>query len=142
MAGVIVVAALAGAGRSRRARLELAGLIVFFALVEPVFAIGIYFIAWHSWRHILRLATIQPAARAALQSGHGAQAIGRVLLAALPCTALAVAGMAIFGALLAGHLLQPAGAVAIALAVIAALTVPHTLLVAWLDRQQPGAGRA
>jgi Brp/Blh family beta-carotene 15,15'-monooxygenase len=138
---------LAGSGQGTRERLELAGLATFFALVEPVFAVGLYFIAWHSWRHIARLATLEPVAAAAIEAGRPARAVARVLRAALPCTALALVGLAGFGAVLAVDTSSAQQVTAVALAMIAALTVPHAVIVAWLDRaaarRRPAApGRA
>jgi len=124
---------LAGAGQGTRDRLELAGLIAFFALVEPVFAVGLYFIAWHSWRHIVRLGTLEPFAAAQMQAGHPRRAVVQVLLAALPCTAIALVGLGGFAALLAIHPSSGSQLTAVALAMIAGLTVPHALSVAWLD---------
>jgi Brp/Blh family beta-carotene 15,15'-monooxygenase len=94
------VVGVAGAGRRPREVLELAGLAAFFAIVDPVFAVGLYFMAWHSWRHVLRLATVCPRAARNLASGHPARAVGRVLRAAFPCTMLALGGLG----LLAGAL--------------------------------------
>lgn len=127
---------LLGLGESLRARLELLGVVVFFATVDPVFAVGLYFIAWHSWRHLVRLATIDPVAAAALAERRPVQAILRVLGAAIPCTLAALLGLLGFAALAAVRLSAPAQITAVALALIAALTVPHTILVAWLDRRR------
>jgi Brp/Blh family beta-carotene 15,15'-monooxygenase len=124
---------LAGSGQGVRERLELIGLIVFFAVVQPVFAVGLYFIAWHSWRHIVRLATLEPGARRQMRAGRPGRAVARVMVAAGPCTAVALAGLGGFAALLAIQPSSGAQITAAALALIAGLTVPHTLVVAWLD---------
>ena len=50
----------------RRDILEVALLIVVFATVEPLLAIGLYFCFWHSTRHIARLILIDPQGRQAL----------------------------------------------------------------------------
>ncbi len=130
---VAVVCAL-GAGRGRRPRLELVGLVAFFGLVQPVFAIGLYFIAWHSWRHTIRLAALEPTAASQMDDGHPLRAVATIMVAALPCTVVSLLGLCGFGALLAVHLTSTDQIIAVALALIAALTLPHTLLVAWLDR--------
>jgi Brp/Blh family beta-carotene 15,15'-monooxygenase len=130
---VLALICLAGTGQGTRERLELAGLAAFFALVDPVFAIGLYFIAWHSWRHIVRLATLEPAAAAALEDGRPARAVAFVLQAALPCTAVALAGLGGFAAVLAIDASSAQQVTAVALALIGALTVPHAVVVAWLD---------
>jgi Brp/Blh family beta-carotene 15,15'-monooxygenase len=130
---------LRGAGRDARERLELAGLLAFFALVTPVFAVGLYFLAWHSWRHILRLGALEPQAAGLLADGRTGAAVARILVLALPCTAIALTGLAALGVALAAHLASAPALTAVALALIAALTVPHTVLVAWLDRRRPSA---
>ena len=136
LAGVIVVAMICalGAGRGARERAELVGLVAFFALVQPVFAVGLYFIAWHSLRHIVRLGTLEPAAASQIADGRPLRAIISVMRAALPCTVAALLGLVGFGALLAVRLTSADQISAVALALIAALTIPHTLVVAWLDR--------
>ena len=134
--GLFAVVCLLGAGTTRRARLELLGLVVVFATVDPVFAVGLYFIAWHAWRHLVRLATLDPLAAAELHRRRPDRAMLTVLRAALPCTLAALLGLLGFAALLAVHLSAPAQITAVALALIAALTVPHTILVAWLDRRR------
>ncbi len=141
IAAFALVCAL-GAGQDRRARLELLGLVAFFALVQPVFAVGLYFIAWHSWRHIVRLATLEPTAAAQMNAGRPRAAVTTVMAATFPLTALSLLGLAGFGALLAVHLTAADQITAVALAMIAALTLPHTLLVAWLDHTAATRARA
>jgi Brp/Blh family beta-carotene 15,15'-monooxygenase len=137
----VALICLAGAGDSRRARLELAGLAGFFLLVDPVFAVGLYFIAWHSWRHIIRLSTVDPAASLQLARRRPARAIHTVIVAALPCTLIALAGLGGFAALLAIHITAAAQVTSVALALIAALTIPHAIIVAWLDAHTQGGAR-
>jgi hypothetical protein len=69
------------------------------------------------------------------------------MAAALPCTVVSLLGLAGFGVLLAVHLTSADQITAVALALIAALTLPHTCVVAWLDRTtwlslRPPAGEA
>ena len=139
LAGLIVAAAAgSGAGAGTRERLETIGLLVVFSLVDPVAAVGLYFIAWHSWRHVVRLAAIAPAGAERLRAGHPAAAVGVVLRAAIPCTVVALAGIAALAAALSVAPTAWPELIAPALALIAALTVPHSLLVAWLDHRGPG----
>jgi Brp/Blh family beta-carotene 15,15'-monooxygenase len=132
---------VAGAGRRLPEMLELAGLTAFFVFVEPVFAVGLYFMAWHLWRHVLRLTTVCPHARrrlAACQLGH---AVVQILRAALPCTILALAGLGALAAALDVRVIA-AEITAVALALIAALTIPHAAVVAWLDIHDRPAGES
>ena len=48
---------------------ELALLSAFFLLTPAVFAVGMYFLLWHSSRHILRLTASEPHQRALLDKG-------------------------------------------------------------------------
>ncbi len=126
---------LAGAGRGWRARLELAGLVLGFAVTQPVLAIGVYFIFWHSWRHLLRLSALRTGRGAAADSATPRE-VGAVLVAALPCSIIALGALAglVGTSLVTAHSApQLAGA---ELALIAALTVPHCIVVLWLDIQE------
>jgi Brp/Blh family beta-carotene 15,15'-monooxygenase len=111
-------------------------LVGFFAVVPPVFGIGLYFCVWHSLRHVARLSAITPDGRAALDEG----AIGAALAAfgrdAAPLTAASLG-------LLAGAFLLvprppsgPRGLIGLYLVLIALLTVPHTVVVGLMDREQ------
>jgi len=119
--------ALALAEGDRTSPAELAGLAAFFAVVPPVFAVGVYFVAWHSLRHVARLVALDPSAR-------GVPGFARD---AAPCTAVALAGVAALGAVLAVDPGAAAPVAGVALAVVFGLTLPHALVVAWMDR--PGA---
>ena len=109
---------------------EVAALAVFFAVVPPVWAVGVYFCLWHALRHLARLGP--------LVAGGSA---GRLALVAAPAT---VGALALIGALAvgAGRLDRPLAELGVYLVGIAALTVPHVLVVAWMDaRQGVWAGR-
>jgi Brp/Blh family beta-carotene 15,15'-monooxygenase len=138
--GLLVGAAALSAARSLRDRPraalldlgELAALTAFFLLTPALLAVGTYLLAWHAPRHVARLIAADPA-QAALSPLSGLWAWARE---AAPLTALSLAGLA----LLAGTAWQvPAAADAVgggALALIAALTLPHAAVVAWMDREQ------
>ncbi|MEM6326048.1 MAG: Brp/Blh family beta-carotene 15,15'-dioxygenase [Bacteroidota bacterium] len=120
-----VSAARRGAWRSLALDLgEVAVLTVFFAVLPPLWSVGVYFCAWHALRHLARLEPVvsprQP---------------GRFALLATPFTLGALVLFALGGWLLverpeAGDLL------AIYLVGIASVTVPHVLVVAWMDVRQ------
>jgi Brp/Blh family beta-carotene 15,15'-monooxygenase len=116
-------------GRERQALLPLALetslLFVFFAVVPPVLAVGLYFALWHAPRHIARLVLLDPA-----------PAPSRFVRDAAPLTGLALV-------LLAGlYLAVPAGEgnagslLAVYLVLISALTVPHAVVVSYMDARQ------
>jgi Brp/Blh family beta-carotene 15,15'-monooxygenase len=148
--GGLIVATLAlGAIRARRAddrRVaglprswavdagEVALLVAFFATVPPVLAVGVYFCLWHSARHVARLVLVDPRGRAALGEGRVAAALARFGRDAAPLTAASV------GLLGGVYLLVPVrptdlgGLVGLYLVLIAALTLPHVVVVSDMDR--------
>jgi Brp/Blh family beta-carotene 15,15'-monooxygenase len=112
--------------------IESVGLIVFFSFVPPVLAVGLYFCLWHGFRHVLRLISYE---------GSGAiddsitTRFRRFYHQALPFTG---ASVLIVGAVL---MLLPKGAessqwIGTYLVVISSLTVPHLLVVGWMDRRE------
>lgn len=118
---------------------ELALLAVFFLLTPPVFAVGVYFLVWHSPRHILRLMVSEPRQRALLESGRSAAALLAFHREALLFTVVPLIGITAIAVALA--VTGASQIAAISLAAIAALTYPHALVVAWMDWHQ-GVWRA
>lgn len=111
-------------------------LAVYFAIVPPVLAIGLYFCLWHSPRHIARLMLLDPPAVSEVENGKLLPALKRFARDAAPLTLAALgllAALYLYGpaapgdasALLAGYLV-----------LISALTLPHVVLVTWMDRRQ------
>ena len=101
---------------------EIAGLTAFFALVPPLWSVGVYFCLWHALRHLARLAP--------LVAGGSAR---RLALYATPGTLGAVALIAwVFADAFRGTV-DGVGAYLVG---IAALTVPHVAVVLWMDHRQ------
>ena len=140
LAVLAVVAAAVGVRMARRRFAAAAELVLLTvaALVVPAAAFfGAYFGTWHSGRHTARLVAEDPANGADLGAGR----LGRPLLrfartAALPTVAAVATVLALW---------VTAGGweafVAADLAVLAALTVPHVVVVTWLDARQRRAGQ-
>jgi Brp/Blh family beta-carotene 15,15'-monooxygenase len=108
----------------------------FFATVPPVLAVGVYFCLWHSVRHVARVLPLDGQTAATLAAGRLRPGLARFAAE----TALPTAGaLAIAGAM---WLLAPSpdptlrGVVALYLVVVAVLTLPHVVIVTWLDRIQ------
>lgn len=133
---LLLVGEIAYLGRQKEQwKLRLAedlGLIVFFTFVPPLLAVGLYFCFWHGLRHVLRLIRYK---------GEEAQLVsvaGRLkcfYCQALPFT---FASILMIGGIL---LLLPKLAglyefIGIYLVIISALTVPHLLVVEWMDRRE------
>jgi Brp/Blh family beta-carotene 15,15'-monooxygenase len=82
---------------------ETALLALFFVLVPPILAVGLYFCLWHAVRHILRLGAL----------GHST--LRQFSRDAAPITAISL-GMY--------------------LVLLSALTLPHVVIVSWMDARQ------
>jgi len=119
-------------------------LVAFFAVVPPVFAVGLYFCAWHSLRHVVRLLAVDEGAVAALEAGGYGVALARFVRDAAPLTVGALALFGVLYRLLPAPGASPLELVGAYLVLIAVLTLPHVIVVSWMDREQgvwtPGAG--
>jgi Brp/Blh family beta-carotene 15,15'-monooxygenase len=115
---------------------ETALLWAYFLAVPPVFAIGVYFCCWHSLRHVARVLTLDRSAVDALSAGRLGAALRRFALEAAVPT---LGGLAVLGGLWAVAP-SPAptveGVAAVYLVAIAVMTLPHVLVVTWIDRIQ------
>ena len=128
-AGFFVLRAAGDRAAVRRAlppvALETLLLFAFFAVVPPVLAVGLYFALWHAPRHIARLVLLDPA-----------RSPSRFVKEAAPLTGLALV-------LLAGLFLTvPLGQgnagslLAVYLVLISTLTLPHAVVVSYMDARQ------
>lgn len=114
---------------------ETVALAAYFALVPPVLAVGCYFCLWHAPRHIARLVAVDRAAVSA-GAGSGRRAVARFARDATPTT---LAALLLLGGLATAVPHPPGQAASLAglsLVLLAALTLPHTLVVLWMDRCQ------
>ncbi|WP_050031728.1 Brp/Blh family beta-carotene 15,15'-dioxygenase [Halorubrum halophilum] len=147
--GIVIAATLASVGlgyarvrrgASRRGWLRDAGevgvLWAWFLLAAPVFAIGVYFALWHSLRHVGRLVLVDPDAAAALGEGDTRRALGRFARDAAPLTLGGFVALAGVGIAAPAGIAAPGDLLAASLVGIAALTLPHVVVTAWLDRRQ------
>ncbi len=132
LTGVVLAALFLAAGDlgGRGPLLSLASetllLVVFFAVVPPVLAVGLYFTLWHAPRHVARLVLLDGTSAAGLRLG---PVLGRFARDAAPLTAVALGLLvALFFAVDvrsgdAGSLL------ALYLVLVSALTLPHAVVV-------------
>ncbi len=108
----------------------------YFLVIPPIMAIGFYFCFWHSTRHIARLALVDDRARSALSTGNFAGALKRFARDATPMTVAAVAIIAALALVVpsfSGGLKPLFGVYLVGIAV---LTLPHVVVVSWMDREQ------
>ena len=143
--------ARAGGGATGRARLvdvaETTLLAGMFSVVPPVLALGVYFNAWHSLRHVARLLAIAGPTRSLVDSGRLFAAFVAFQAGALPMTCGALALVVGLGLVVGRSLVGVEDLGLVALVALSALTLPHVLVVAWMDLRQgvwsarPGRGR-
>lgn len=126
------VAAALQARSARRAACETAALVALLLAAPPLVAFSVYFCAMHSPRHVLRTLARVPAG----------QARGALLLALWPTLAVlaALATGAWLGWLKQGLPFE-AGVMQLVFVSLAALTLPHMLLLEQVRRRAQRAGR-
>ncbi len=124
-----------GDGRRLTVVAHFAETVLYVALcawLPPEFAVGVYFIFFHSWRHLLRLAW--------LRTGTGsAKAIGGLLVQGW---FFSVGGLLLLGltaSVLAGGRPWLEAARSTYPLVLFALTMPHAALVFWIDTREARA---
>ncbi|MGY1734467.1 beta-carotene 15,15'-dioxygenase, Brp/Blh family [Geodermatophilus sp. SYSU D00684] len=109
---------------------EVAVLLVLVLVVPPPAAFGVWFGCWHAVRHVARLVATDPANADHLARGRLGAPLRRFAVAAALPTLAVLAVLALLWPAAGGwH-----GSLATALPVLAALTLPHALVVARLDR--------
>jgi Brp/Blh family beta-carotene 15,15'-monooxygenase len=119
---------------------EVGLLWLFFAAVPPVLAVGLYFTVWHALRHIARLLLVDPPATAALGAGDARRALWRFTRDAAPLTLVSLVLIAALAFVVpadpAALARTPDDLLALYLVGIAVLTLPHVVVVTWMDRVQ------
>jgi Brp/Blh family beta-carotene 15,15'-monooxygenase len=120
---------------------EMALLWGYFLLVPPILAIGLYFCLWHSLRHVVRAIALGDESSAGT-TGIGAPDADRSVVRefarfAREAAPLTAGALVIFAGL---YVLAPVadvlGLIALYLVLLAILTLPHVLVVTWMDGKQ------
>jgi Brp/Blh family beta-carotene 15,15'-monooxygenase len=109
---------------------------LFFLVVPPVLAVGLYFTLWHSLRHLVRLAALDARDRSSPRFGVGAVSLSEVVCDAVPLTAAAVGFLLALAALVPTRPASVPEFAGVYLVLLAALTLPHVVVVSRLDRLQ------
>lgn len=112
---------------------ELFLLIVFFIFVKPIFSLGLYLFLWHSLRHLMRLYLINDEFKVTLFSSGLIKTQAKYLLKALPTLSLATIFMMCLYPLFPQFKETP---LQIFLIFISSVTVPHTVLIVWMDMKE------
>lgn len=115
---------------------EVTLLVGFFLTVPPILAVGLYFTFWHALRHIGRLIALDLGAQRALEDARYRAVIARFTRDSAPLTAASLVLFALLYLLVPVTPTDISALVGVYLVFIAALTLPHVLVVAWLDHHQ------
>jgi Brp/Blh family beta-carotene 15,15'-monooxygenase len=116
--------------------LETGLLAGYFALVPPVLAVGLYLCLWHAPRHVARLALLDKESARSLASGRVTPALRRFARDAAPLTLAAVALLVGLYLVAPGAGASPSALLALYLVLISALTLPHVVVVSFMDYRQ------
>lgn len=109
----------------------LVGALGLFA--PPLVAFAVWFGGWHAMRHCARMLTVEPDCAALMDSGQSRAAVLRLIrLAAWPSIAALTTVLVLGWITMTAS--DPAVVVAEILRLLLALTVPHMVVVWWLDR--------
>lgn len=112
---------------------EIGLLWIFFYTISPILAVGVYFCVWHGVRHIARLMLIDSNTQEMLANGRFWSACARFMGDSAPLTAVSLlflGGLFLFTGDDGTNLLD---LTALYLVLISMLTLPHTILVCWMD---------
>ena len=134
LAAVIAIVAALRSGRTAVA-LDVTLIGVLGMLAPPLAAFAVWFGGWHGLRHTARMMTVEPGCAALLAEGRRRDAVSRLgRLAAMPSVAALTAVSGLMWLTATAN--DPAVAVAEVLRVLLALTVPHMVVVFWLDQAE------
>lgn len=111
-------------------------LAVYFSLVPPILAIGVYFSLWHALRHVARLMLIEKESKKALRLGRALPAFINFFRDAAPLTLVALAILGGLYSIVPGGVSGPDTLLALYLVLISLLTLPHVVIVCFMDRRQ------
>lgn len=108
-------------------------LLLLLAFTPPLVGVGTYFVAFHAWRHLLRLAQIRDQLGPSVKIPLWLHSLGRLLLFAIPLTLATLAFLPALPRFLGLQPVSQEGWVGTYLILLAVLTLPHAILVGWVD---------
>ncbi len=112
--------------------LETGVLLLLFRAAPPLLSFACYWVAFHAWRHLLRMeGTLQPSGPLPLW-----RAVVDFHRRTLPLTVLSLLGLGVIFLVWPALLHGSAQVVTAYLILLSALTVPHAVVVGWLDKEE------
>ncbi len=115
--------------------LELGLLTLFFWLLTPLFAVAVYFVAVHSWRHVFRLGVYEEKTDAGEFSAPVLRVIAGFYMKALPITVLSLLGLVAVYLVFRADLSPLTAWTSAYLVLLSALTVPHAILISLTEKR-------
>ncbi|NCW27295.1 MAG: hypothetical protein EBV83_03200 [Verrucomicrobia bacterium] len=112
-------------------------LFLLLALTPPLVGVGTYFVGFHAWRHLLRLTEIRDQLIPSSDIRVWLHSFGRLLLFAVPLTIATLALIPTLPFFLGLHPIILEQWVGTYLILLAVLTLPHAILVGWIDIRSP-----
>jgi len=120
----------------RGAWIETCVLLLLFYLTPPLLSVGIYFMAFHAWRHLLRLGSLRDQLSSVDLSTPWLRSVFKLLLLSCPLTLATLVFLPWIPSLM--RAMPPnQNWVGPYLILLAVLTLPHAILVGWIDKKHP-----
>jgi beta-carotene 15,15'-dioxygenase len=115
--------------------IETSLLLILFYLTPPLLAVGTYFVAFHSWRHLLRLSALRDQLTSFEPLSRWTHSFTQLLLLSIPLTLASLAFLRWIPPFLTSSFPKGENWVGPYLVLLAVLTLPHAILVGWIDKK-------
>ena len=110
-------------------------LLILFYLTPPLLAVGTYFVAFHAWRHLLRLSALRDQLTSFEPLSRWTHSFTQLLLLSIPLTLASLAFLRWIPPFLTSSFPKGENWVGPYLVLLAVLTLPHAILVGWIDKK-------
>ncbi len=115
--------------------IETSLLLLLFYLTPPLLSVGTYFVAFHAWRHLLRLSALRDRLAPIDPIPRWTRSVLQLLLLSIPLTLASLAFLRWIPPFLTSTFPQGENWVGPYLILLAVLTLPHAILVGWIDQK-------
>ncbi|NBT23667.1 hypothetical protein EBT11_03315 [bacterium] len=114
--------------------IEITLLFLLFYCTPPLLSVGTYFVAFHAWRHLFRLSALRDQLTPLQPLDRWIHSLLRLLLLSIPLTLASLAFLRWIPPFLASSFPKGQNWVGPYLVLLAVLTLPHAILVGWVDK--------